>query len=82
MNEYPTIDEPDNIYIYAGTYIGLDPHMRRVNRQTYSALDWLGDWGGLLDGLFLLAEVLVYPVSAHALYQRVTSVAIRHVKYD
>ena len=40
--------------------------MRQVSRKTYGLLDWLGDWGGLMDALFMIAEILVAPFSAAA----------------
>ena len=30
-------------------------------------LDWLGDWGGMMDGLFMIAEIFITPFSAIAL---------------
>ena len=54
-------------------HISLDGDLRQVSRKTYSLLDWCGDWGGLLDALFLIAEFLVYPVSVHELYARIAS---------
>ena len=37
------------------------------NRKTYSLLDWLGDVGGLLDGMYLIGELLVAGYSAISL---------------
>ena len=37
-----------------------------MERATYSALDWLGDVGGLFDGLKIIASLLVAPISALA----------------
>ena len=62
---------------YLSTHVILHPDLRQVSRRTYSLLDWCGDWGGLLDALFLIAELLVYPVSVHELYSRVTTLVVR-----
>ena len=35
-------------------------------RSTYSFLEWLGDVGGLFDGLGLIFRVLIGPFSAFA----------------
>ena len=35
----------------------------KIERQTYSALEWLGDIGGLFDMLKLLGYMLVIPFS-------------------
>ena len=32
-----------------------------VERQTYSLLEWVGDVGGLLDGLIIIARLLILP---------------------
>jgi len=37
------------------------------NRKTYGLLDWLGDVGGLLDGLYLIGEILVAGYSSISL---------------
>ena len=40
---------------------------RKVHeRTTYSLLDWLGDVGGLFDGLFLIVHWLIQPSVAYA----------------
>ena len=38
-----------------------------IERQTYSSLEWLGDVGGLFDGLRLIVGPIVARVSAYAL---------------
>ena len=35
-----------------------------IERQTYSILDWVGDVGGLMDGLRIIAVNLVAPLAA------------------
>ena len=37
-----------------------------IERQTYSLLEWLGDVGGLFDGLTLLAHVIITPFVDYA----------------
>ena len=46
--------------------------MRTINRKTDSLLDWLGDWGGLLDGLSLIAEVIVHTYSVYMLNSKLS----------
>ena len=41
--------------------------MLTIERSSYSALDWLGDVGGLYDGLKLIAEYLIGPVAYYFL---------------
>ena len=38
-----------------------------IERQTYSLLEFIGDIGGLFDGLQLLARLIVTPVAAFTL---------------
>ena len=37
----------------------LNDDILQINRKTDSALDWLGAWGGMLDGLHLISELLI-----------------------
>ena len=45
--------------------ITINPDVPKVRRKTDSLLDWLGDWGGLLDSLHFLADILLSPLSAY-----------------
>ena len=51
LNKLPTQEEPNNRYIFSSLYLGQGKDLLTINRKTYNLLDWLGDWGGLLDGL-------------------------------
>ena len=42
-----------------GVKLNLNPHLKTINRKTDGLLDWLGAWGGMLDGLYLIAELLI-----------------------
>ena len=41
----------------------MSQDLRTWNRQTYSILDWIGDLGGLLDGLKYLCALIISPFS-------------------
>ena len=41
-------------------------HERNFSRSVYSILDYLGDVGGLLDGLKLIASALIAPFSGYS----------------
>ena len=43
----------------------VSPDVPKVRRKTDSILDWLGDWGGLLDSLYFIADILLSPLSAY-----------------
>ena len=66
-NKNPTEEEPDNAYIFTSLYFGQGKDLRAINRKTYNLLDWLGDWGGLLDGLKMIAKIFVSPLTTLAL---------------
>ena len=59
-------------YTYMETYLVLNSNLKQINRKTESILDWLGDWGGLYDGLILIGRVLTNPYSAYALKSQLT----------
>ena len=41
--------------------------LRTINRKTPSLLDWLGDWGGLMDGLNFVGRHLLDNYAYYAL---------------
>ena len=47
--------------------------MKEIERATYHFFDWLGDCGGLLDALFFLADMLIFPFTSFALRERLLS---------
>ena len=47
--------------------VNVSPDLIKVRRKTDSLLDWLGDWGGLLDSLYFIAEILVSPLAAYTM---------------
>ena len=50
-----------------------------INRKTDSFFDWLGDWGGLLDGLTLIVEIIVNAYQRYALKIKVAWLFVRHL---
>ena len=65
---FPTQTNPSTFYKYISVEINISLDLISWERQTYNLLDWLGDLGGLFDALFHIAQVLVSPLSAFALY--------------
>ena len=47
------------MYKYVSFELNLSPDIVQWNRQTYSFLDFLGDIGGLKDGLVLLGAIII-----------------------
>ena len=57
--------------------VNLDSDLLTINRKTDSLFDWLGEWGGLLDGLHLCAELLVHFYSVYAIRIRLVYLLVR-----
>ena len=45
----------------------MSPDLFSVERETYNTLDFLGDCGGLWDGLFIIVKIAISPISVFAL---------------
>lgn len=37
--------------------------MKVIERKTYSLLEWIGDVGGLFDGLIYLGSIFITPIA-------------------
>ena len=46
-------------------------------RSTYSGLEWLGDIGGLFDGLYLITKIFISPVVTFALHSKIMTFIFR-----
>ena len=53
-DKFPTDDNPNGLYKFTSIHIDLEKTLIKINRETYSLLDWLGDCGGLFDGLLII----------------------------
>ena len=51
--------------------------MPKIRRKTDSLLDWLGDWGGLLDSLHFLADILVSPLTAYMMKSNLAMLLVK-----
>ena len=63
MKYWPTESDPQGRYKYSSVYLLLSQDKTFIERQTYSALEWLGDIGGLFDALYILGSVFVAPLT-------------------
>ena len=66
VSEWPS-EEKQSIYKLNSFIINLSQDHTVIERQTYSLLEWIGDIGGLFDGLLLLGRNLIAPFAAFAL---------------
>ena len=65
----------------------LSADLLTINRKTDSLLDWMGDWGGLIDGLTLIAEILINGYQVYSLKIKVAWLFVRfkpskYLKFD
>ena len=54
----------------------MNDDLYEINRKTAGFLDWMGDWGGLIDALRFISTVLISPYSAFALHSRLVSLGV------
>ena len=57
--------------------IKIKPDVLIVRRKTDSLLDWLGDWGGLLDSLHFIADILVSPLSIYMMKSKLAKLLVK-----
>ena len=57
----------------------INSDLRKINRKTDSLLDWLGDWGGLLDGLNFVVKHFLSNYSLYALNSNLAWLLVRFV---
>ena len=67
MVKWPTKEDPCKVYKFTSIWLELGLQEQIIERQVYSILEWLGDVGGLFDGLCLVGGSLIAPISSYAL---------------
>ena len=55
----------------------LSSEFLTINRKTESLMDWMGDWGGLIDSLTLIAEILINAYQVYSLKIQVAWIFVR-----
>ena len=75
-NKWPTKEEP-SFFKIASCWFGVDASLTTIERQTYSLLEWVGDVGGLFDGLKIVGTILVAPFAAFAVQTEVLTSALK-----
>lgn len=77
-NKFPTAESPKERYKFTSVEVNFSLDTQHINRQTYNILDWLGDMGGLLDSLYMITAVIIYPISQFALKTKLLSQLFRY----
>ena len=65
--DWPSEEEPENRFKFTGVEIRFSQDITIIERSTYSFLEWLGDVGGLYDGLRIFISFILSPISVFAL---------------
>ena len=60
---FPTQEDPTAKYKFASFAIQRESDKLAISRSAYGVLDWLGDWGGLMDALKMIGELIIMPFS-------------------
>lgn len=63
---WPTKEEPDNKYKFSSIQLQLTAEQTVIERSTYNGLEYLGDVGGLFDGLLMIGGAIIFPISNFA----------------
>ena len=64
-------------YKFFSMDISISSDVPKIRRKTDSLLDWLGDWGGLLDSLHFLADILVSPLTAYMMKSNLAMLLVK-----
>ena len=67
------IPNPKAKYKFTSLSVSLSSDLTMHERETYSLLVWLGDVGGLFDGLKVFGLAFVSPVASFMLKSKLTS---------
>ena len=62
LGVWPTKENPV-MYKINSIYISMDMSITHIERKTYSILEWMGDVGGLFDGLKIVGGFLIWPIA-------------------
>ena len=76
-NQYPTEENPSNKYKFTSIEIDASMDQKIIARETYGALDFLGDLGGFFRACQSIGSILVSPVAGFALNAKLLSTIFR-----
>ena len=77
--EWPSEENPSKFKFQSIT-INMGQKETRIERSTYSLLEWIGDIGGLFDGLRYLANFFVAPIAVFLRRSMLLSDNLFHLK--
>ena len=68
------------MYKFHSFWLELSPSLMTIERKTYSMLEWLGDIGGLFEGLTRVGFFLVAPIANFAMKMELLTSIFSFVK--
>ena len=68
------------MYKFNSFWLELSFSLTTVERQTYSILEWLGDVGGLFEGLNGIGFFLVAPIATYAMRMEILTTTFSFAK--
>ena len=74
---WPTPKNPSSLYKYVSMEFNMSIDQMNWTRQTYSALDWFSDLGGLIDMLIFIIRSAVAPMASYSLHSALVSTYFR-----
>ena len=76
-SKFPSEEDPRTRYKHVSVTINASADKRQISRTTYSLLDWVGDIGGLFDGLNTIVTFFLKPLAVYAMNTKVTQLTVR-----
>ena len=71
---WPTPESPSNLYKYVSGEFNVSMDLKNYARQTEGLLDYLGDLGGLIDILIMLAKYIIGPFAPLSYFFQQTNI--------
>ena len=76
--DFPSDEDRESRYKFVSVTVKLSKNSLKTNRQTYSLLDWIGDIGGLYDGLKVIGFLLSRPIGYYKMNAKLASLLVRY----
>ena len=71
------LKNPDGQYKFGSMSVLLNREQSMIFRQAYGFLDYFGDIGGLIDGLYYLISLIVSPYWKFSMARHILSILFR-----
>ena len=81
-NQFPNAQNPFDRYKFISLQFTFGKDQYVTTRTAYGVLDWLSDCGGLVDILFLIAEVFISPFAAYTLKSKLSTSLVRYKRSE